>query len=241
MPIKMWLFPGLSYSTVLGIVAVLVAMGIKYPDLQSQLTTTLLLIVALLVIYFVFRRGRYVAAGSEPGLIRKTAPEIVLVEDNRDGRNILWQAGDHQSVADRNGVSLAEYIHALFGLLVQKAPPCADDRRRGGTLATMLTRTGVAVTLVDIDPLAFEIARLYFHMPAGGGMPGRRWPAAFLRRGTRDAMTPLSWMPSRRRKFRRISSSRLLSPGQDALKRGGIFLINIAVADDATDPVRTDR
>ena len=36
----------------------------------------------------------------------------------------------------------------------------------GGTLATMLSRRGVAVTLVDIDPLSFEIARRYFHMPA---------------------------------------------------------------------------
>ena len=39
----------------------LVAMGM-IPDLQSQLTTTLLLIVFLLAVYFVFRRGRYVAA-----------------------------------------------------------------------------------------------------------------------------------------------------------------------------------
>ena len=61
LPIRMWLFPGLSYFAVLGIGSVLVAMGM-IPDLQSQLTTTLLLIVALLVIYFVFRRGRYVAA-----------------------------------------------------------------------------------------------------------------------------------------------------------------------------------
>ena len=61
LPIKMWLFPGLSYFAVLGIGSVLVAMGM-IPDLQSQLTTTLLLILALLVIYFVFRRGRYVAA-----------------------------------------------------------------------------------------------------------------------------------------------------------------------------------
>ena len=53
LPIKMWLFPGLSYFAVLGIGSVLVAMGM-IPDLQSQLTTTLLLILALLVIYFSF-------------------------------------------------------------------------------------------------------------------------------------------------------------------------------------------
>ena len=59
--LKMWLFPALSYFAVLGIAAVLVAMGM-IPDLQSQLTTTLLLIVFLLVVYAIFRRGRYVAA-----------------------------------------------------------------------------------------------------------------------------------------------------------------------------------
>lgn len=60
LPIKMWLFPGLSYFAVLGIAAVLVAMGF-IPDLRSQLTTTLLLIIGLLAFYFVFRRGRYIA------------------------------------------------------------------------------------------------------------------------------------------------------------------------------------
>ena len=29
----------------------------------------------------------------------------------------------------------------------------------------MLSRAGLAVTLVDIDPLSFENARNYFHMP----------------------------------------------------------------------------
>ena len=61
LPLKMWLFPALSYFAVFGIAAVLVAMGM-IPDLQSQLTTTLLLIAFLLAVYFLFRRGRHVAA-----------------------------------------------------------------------------------------------------------------------------------------------------------------------------------
>jgi L-asparagine transporter-like permease len=60
LPLKMWLFPGLSYATAFGIVAVLVAMGF-IPDLQSQLITTLVLIVFLLAFYVLFRRGRYIA------------------------------------------------------------------------------------------------------------------------------------------------------------------------------------
>jgi GABA permease len=60
LPLKMWLFPGLSYLTVIAIVAVLVAMGM-IPDLQSQLYTTMMMAAFLLGFYFLFRRGRYIA------------------------------------------------------------------------------------------------------------------------------------------------------------------------------------
>ena len=56
----MWLFPGLSYLTQIGIVGVLAAMAF-IPDLKSQLYSTLALIAVLLVFYAVFRRGRYLA------------------------------------------------------------------------------------------------------------------------------------------------------------------------------------
>jgi L-asparagine transporter-like permease len=61
LPIKMWLFPGLSYFAIAGMLAVLVAMGM-IPDLRSQLTTTGLFIVFLVAFYFLFRRGRYPVA-----------------------------------------------------------------------------------------------------------------------------------------------------------------------------------
>jgi spermidine synthase len=160
----------------------------------------------------------------------------VVAQDNRTGGISYWQALDHQSVADRYGVSLAEYIHALFGLVLQKHPRhvlmigCG-----GGTLATMLSRAGVAVTLVDIDPLSFEIARRYFHMPqtvechAADG-------AAFLRRRTDrydavilDAFSDEIIPPH----LLKESFFRLVKVH---LKRSGLFLVNIVVKDD-DDPV----
>jgi len=57
LPLKMWLFPWLSYLTQIGIVGVLIAMAL-IPDLSSQLYSTLALVVALVVVYTVFRRGR---------------------------------------------------------------------------------------------------------------------------------------------------------------------------------------
>ena len=156
----------------------------------------------------------------------------MVAQDNRTGGISYWQALDHQSVADRHGVSLAEYIHALFGLVLQKRPRhvlmigCG-----GGTLATMLSRAGVAVTLVDIDPVSFEIARHYFHMPrtvechAGDG-------AAFLRRRADryDAVILDAFSNE-------IIPPHLLKEGffllvKSRLMRGGLFLVNIVVRDD---------
>ena len=44
----------------------------------------------------------------------------------------------------------------------------------GGTLATMLARSHVAVTVVDLHKLSFEIARKYFHLPDDSDLPCRR-------------------------------------------------------------------
>jgi spermidine synthase len=156
----------------------------------------------------------------------------VVAQDNRTGGISYWQALDHQSVADRYGVSLAEYIHALFGLVLQKRPRhvlmigCG-----GGTLATMLSRAGVAVTLVDIDPLSFEIARRYFHMPKTVECHARDG-AAFLRRRIDrfDAIILDAFADE-------IIPPHLLKPGffrlvKNRLKRGGLFLVNIVVKDD---------
>jgi len=76
------------------------------------------------------------------------------------------QRGGNQSTIDRNGVSLDIYIHALYGLAVQRPGAkvlmigCA-----GGTLATMLTRAGRKLTVVDIDSVPFKLARRHFGLP----------------------------------------------------------------------------
>lgn len=163
----------------------------------------------------------------------------MLAQDNRTGGISYWQEKDHQSEADRHGVSLAEYIHALYGLLLQRKPRrvlmigCA-----GGTLATMLSRAGLAVTLVDIDPLSFEIARNYFHMPHSVECHARDGRAFLRRRKDRyDAIVLDAFADE-------IIPPHLLGPGffrliKTRLKRGGLFLINIVVRDD-DDPTPRD-
>ena len=101
------------------------------------------------------------------GLRCSPAPGHVIVQDNRTGKVSYWQKEYHQSAGDADGVSTADYIHAMFAFLRQAGSKnvliigCG-----GGTLATMLRKSGVAVTMVDIHKLSFDIARDYFSLPA---------------------------------------------------------------------------
>jgi spermidine synthase len=102
----------------------------------------------------------------------------------------------------------------------------------GGTLATMLHRSGVKVTVVDLHKLSFDIARDYFHMP-------REIPChvadgiAYLKkhRTRHDALVLDAFgeggMPAKfmRPEFFKLAKSRLKP-------RNSLFLMNVIVADD---------
>jgi predicted membrane-bound spermidine synthase len=119
-----------------------------------------------------------------PVLARRANPfgEIRIVSNRRTGAISYVQGSWYQSRADRFGVSLMGYVHALFGLVVG-----LDARRvaviggAGGTLGSMLARIGRRVTIVDIDPHAFTVARKYFGLDpevACRVADGRRFLAA---------------------------------------------------------------
>jgi spermidine synthase len=76
------------------------------------------------------------------------------------------QGGCCQSEADADGISVASYIHAIFGLILQtRARRILLIGCAGGTLATMLVRSGCAVTIVDVNPTSFVLARKHFALP----------------------------------------------------------------------------
>ena len=155
-----------------------------------------------------------------------------IVQNNATGRVAYWQAEYNQSASNEAGISLADYIHAMYGFLVQRGSRdvlmigCG-----GGTLATMLHSRDATVTIADIDPLSFAIARDYFHMPDGIACHVADG-AAFLRRRAHryDAIVLDAFgedgMP---RKFTRPEFFALAA---SRLKRGGLFLMNVIVADD---------
>lgn len=86
--------------------------------------------------------------------------------DRRTGAVAYDQGDVLQSRADQRGISLAPYIHALFDIVRQSgAETVLLIGCGGGTLGTMLSGLGIDVTIVDIDPISFEIAHHYFGLP----------------------------------------------------------------------------
>jgi SAM-dependent methyltransferase len=164
---------------------------------------------------------------------RSPAPGHVIIQDNRTGKLSYWQKDYHQSAADGRGISMADYIHAMYFFLCQaKAKDVVMIGCGGGTLATMLHRSGVKVTVVDLHKLSFDIARDYFHMPvdischvADGIAYLKKYRArhdaivldAFGEGGMPDAFM--------RPAFFRLAKSRLKP-------RGALFLMNVIVEDD---------
>jgi cyclopropane fatty-acyl-phospholipid synthase-like methyltransferase len=93
------------------------------------------------------------------------APGHYIVQDSLTGKVSYWQKEYHQSAADAHGVSTADYIHAMYFFLMQaQARDVLMIGCGGGTLATMLARSNVAVTVVDLHKLSFDIARKYFQL-----------------------------------------------------------------------------
>ncbi len=91
---------------------------------------------------------------------------ITILRDKLDGTLRYSQGNVYQSVADRNGVSLSVYIHAIYGLVA----PLSAQRTliigcAGGSLGAMLSHVHRQVTMVDINPEAFALAHRFFSLP----------------------------------------------------------------------------
>lgn len=91
---------------------------------------------------------------------------IKIMQSEKDGTITYYQGECFQSQIDREGTSTCAYIHVMKEVLMACKP-----RRvlvigsAGGTLATLLHRSGCAVTMVDINAYAFTLARRYFQLP----------------------------------------------------------------------------
>jgi spermidine synthase len=91
---------------------------------------------------------------------------ITIARNPSSGTLVYDVNGQRQGAMDKSGVSLAYYIHAFYGLLTQaKARNILMIGAAGCTLGTMLARAKCQVTIVDINPVSFDLARRHFSLP----------------------------------------------------------------------------
>lgn len=92
--------------------------------------------------------------------------KIKITRSKSDGTCTYYQDDCFHSQAHSDGVSTCVYVHVLHEIIRQsKAHRILMIGCAGGTLATMLDRIGCKITVVDINPHAFRIAKSYFQMP----------------------------------------------------------------------------
>ena len=159
-----------------------------------------------------------------------------IIRDSRTGKVSYWQKEYHQSAADAHGVSTADYIHAMYFFLMQAgARNVLMIGCGGGTLATMLVRSNVQVTVVDLHKFSFDIARKYFHLPdavtchVADGVEylkthRQRHDALVLDAFGEGGMPEAFMQPA----FFKLAKSRLKP-------KNSLFLMNVIVADDGDD------
>jgi len=93
--------------------------------------------------------------------------QIRVYRKKQSGEIVYLQDGYYQSRCDSAGISVVTYVHALYDFVLQtKAKKVLMIGCGGGTLGYMLARTGIEVTIADVNPAAIAIAKNFFNLPA---------------------------------------------------------------------------
>lgn len=92
--------------------------------------------------------------------------EIAIREDRRSGARHYLEGGVVQSCVLPGGEAGVAYIRLMAALLADRADALLLGCG-GGSLATMLHRRARNVTVVEVNPVSFQLARTFFWMPAG--------------------------------------------------------------------------
>jgi spermidine synthase len=108
--------------------------------------------------------------------------EIAVIEDRATGARHYREGGVSQSCVLPGGQSGVAYVRLMAALLGDGAGVLLLGCG-GGSLATLLSRAGRRVTVVEVNPASFELARTFFWMPNGVACVAADM-RAFLRRQT---------------------------------------------------------
>ena len=91
---------------------------------------------------------------------------IKIMRSKSDGTYSYYQEECFHSQINAEGISTCGYVHVMYSVIKQsQAQNVLMIGCAGGTLATMLHRLGCKVTVADINPHAFTLAKKYFQMP----------------------------------------------------------------------------
>lgn len=169
----------------------------------------------------------------------KTPFGIIRISRSKDGTLSYYQNGCFHSQSTPRGISVCAYVHVMQQIILQTRARLYAPKRvliigcGGGTLATMLMRRGCKVTVVDINPVAFTIARDYFHMPtevtcvAENGLTYIRTTRQRFDAVVVDVFDSMNNVPIgfRAKKF--------FVAAKAVLKSGGVFIMNVITKNDA--------
>ena len=92
---------------------------------------------------------------------------ISVIEELGTGARSYCEGGVDQSRVLAGGETGVDYVRLMADLLSGGGRRVLLLGCGGGSLAGMLHRRGHCVTVVDVNPLSFELARTFFWMPRG--------------------------------------------------------------------------
>ena len=92
--------------------------------------------------------------------------EIRILEDASTGVRLYEEGGVSQSCVRAGGEADVAYVRLMAALLESGASALLFGCG-GGALASMLHRRGSRVTVVEVSPISFQLARTFFWMPTG--------------------------------------------------------------------------
>jgi spermidine synthase len=160
--------------------------------------------------------------------------EIAVIEDRSTGARHYREGGVSQSCVLPGGEAGVEYVRLMAALLAGSDSVLLLGCG-GGSLASMLHRGGSSVTILDVNPVSFELARTFFWMPSGiecivGDM------RAFLRKQNRsfDAIGIDVGGPDF--SYEAVLDSETVPRVRRALRNGGRVAINIS-CEAPDDPI----
>jgi SAM-dependent methyltransferase len=159
---------------------------------------------------------------------------ISVVEAPRTGARYYEEGGVSQSGVHAGGEAALEYIRLMAVLLAGSARALLLGCG-GGALAGMLHRRGSRVTVVDINPISFELARTFFWMPSGIECVAADM-RAFALRETRTFDGVGIDVGGPRFSYERVLRSATIAHVRRALRNGGRIAVNIS-CEAPDDPV----